>query len=117
MRLKIIFWLQLAMAPDLNGDLVYSNKSGLYGAYFVVTGESFNQFTTLNCRQAKSCPPDYTGPASGHFGDSIQYVDDSGNLKVISGASSSWGCSHNTGIAFEAADAPPYASICAEDHE
>jgi hypothetical protein len=61
--------------------------------------------------------PDYTGSASGHFGDSIQYVDDSGNLTVISGASSSWGCSHNTGIAFEAADAPPYASICAEDHE
>lgn len=28
------------MAPDLNGDLVYSNKSGLYGAYFVVTGMS-----------------------------------------------------------------------------
>jgi hypothetical protein len=87
----------LAMAPDLNGDLVYSEKSGLYGAYFVVT--------------------DYTGPAAGHFGDSIEYVDDSGNLKVISGASSSWGCSHNTGIAFEAADAPPYASICAEDHD
>jgi hypothetical protein len=61
--------------------------------------------------------PDYTGPASGHFGDSIQYVNDSGNLTVISGASSSWGCSHNTGIAFEAADEPPYTSICAEDHE
>jgi hypothetical protein len=29
------------MAPDLNGDLVYSEKSGLYGAYFVVTGASF----------------------------------------------------------------------------
>ena len=28
------------MAPDLNGDLVYSEKSGLYGAYFVVTGMS-----------------------------------------------------------------------------
>ena len=28
------------MAPDLNGDLVYSEKSGLYGAYFVVTGVS-----------------------------------------------------------------------------
>ena len=33
------YWsLQLAMSPDLNGDLVYSNKSELYGAYFVVTG-------------------------------------------------------------------------------
>ncbi|KIM46992.1 hypothetical protein M413DRAFT_422596 [Hebeloma cylindrosporum] len=87
----------LSMAPDLNGDLVYSAKSGLYGAYFVVT--------------------DYTGQAAGHFGDSIQYVDDSGKLVQIPGASSSWGCSHNTGIAFEAADAPPYASICAEDHD
>lgn len=29
--------------------------------------------------------------------------------------SSSWGCSHNTGIAFEAADEVPFASICAED--
>ena len=28
------------MAPDLNGDLVYSEKSGLYAAYFVVTGVS-----------------------------------------------------------------------------
>jgi hypothetical protein len=112
------FRLQLAMAPDLNGDLVYSEKSGIYGAYFVVTGASFVKFTPLNCSLAiGGCLPDYTGGASGHFGDSIQYVDDSGNLKVISGASSSWGCSHNTGIAFEAADAPPYASICAEDHE
>ncbi|KAK5167615.1 uncharacterized protein LTR77_007314 [Saxophila tyrrhenica] len=85
----------LSMAPDMNGDLVYSEKSGLYGAYFVVT--------------------DYTGFAEGHFGDSIQYVDDSGKLKTIEGASSAWGCSHNTGIAFEAADEPPYASICAED--
>jgi hypothetical protein len=29
---------QLSMSPDLNGDLAYSEKSGLYGAYFVVTG-------------------------------------------------------------------------------
>jgi hypothetical protein len=70
-----------------------------------------------NFRRAVCCHPDYTGGAAGHFGDSIQYVDDSGKLTQISGASSSWGCSHNTGIAFEAADAPPYASICAEDHE
>lgn len=85
----------LSMAPDINGDLVWSETSGLYGAYFVVT--------------------DYTGFAEGHFGDSVQYVDDSGHLKVLDNASSSWGCSHNTGIAFEAADEPPYASICAED--
>ena len=85
----------LSMAPDMNGDLVYSDAAEMYGAYFVVT--------------------DYSGFAEGHFGDSIQYVDSNGTLQTIAGASSSWGCSHNTGIAFEAADAPPYASICAED--
>ncbi|KAJ5157458.1 uncharacterized protein N7482_008558 [Penicillium canariense] len=85
----------LASSPDMNGDLVYSESQGLYGAYFVVT--------------------DYTGYASGHFGDSIQYVTNAGKLDTITGASSSWGCSHNTGIAFEAADQAPFASICAED--
>ena len=85
----------LSMAPDMNGDLVWSNEAELYGAYFVVT--------------------DYTGFTEGHFGDSIQYVNENGTLQTIDGASSSWGCSHNTGIAFEAADQPPYASICAED--
>ncbi|KAH9842219.1 hypothetical protein Tdes44962_MAKER01597 [Teratosphaeria destructans] len=85
----------LSASPDMNGDLVYSAESDLYGAYFVVT--------------------DYTGAATGHYGDSIQYVDSAGALRNIPGASSSWGCSHNTGIAFEAADAPPFASICAED--
>ncbi|KAL4868992.1 hypothetical protein BDV12DRAFT_90270 [Aspergillus spectabilis] len=85
----------LSASPDLNGDLVYSAESGLYGAYFVVTA--------------------YSGSAAGHFGDSIQYVNDDGELQVISGASSSWGCSHNTGIAFEAASEAPFASICAED--
>ncbi|PYI07030.1 hypothetical protein BO78DRAFT_386444 [Aspergillus sclerotiicarbonarius CBS 121057] len=85
----------LSASPDMNGDLVYSESAGLYGAYFVVT--------------------DYSGDASGHYGDSIEYVADNGTLVTIAGASSSWGCSHNTGIAFEAADEPPYASICAED--
>ncbi|KAL5334593.1 hypothetical protein BJX70DRAFT_411152 [Aspergillus crustosus] len=85
----------LHASPDLNGDLVYSAESGLYGAYFVVTA--------------------YSGSAAGHFGDSIQYVNDDGELQVITGASSSWGCSHNTGIAFEAAAEAPFASICAED--
>ncbi|KAJ5911353.1 uncharacterized protein N7473_000656 [Penicillium subrubescens] len=85
----------LSASPDMNGDLVYSESEGLYGAYFVVT--------------------DYTGDASGHYGDSIQYVTKTGELNTISGASSSWGCSHNTGIAFEAADQAPFASICAED--
>jgi hypothetical protein len=85
----------LSASPDMNGDLVYSESEGLYGAYFVVT--------------------EYTGDASGHYGDSIQYVTKTGELDTISGASSSWGCSHNTGIAFEAADQAPFASICAED--
>lgn len=82
-------------SPDLNGDLAYSEESGLYGAYFVVTA--------------------YSGRFKDHFGDSIQYVSEDGLLQDIP-ASSSWGCSHNTGIAFEAANAPPFASICAEDH-
>ena len=85
----------LAASPDLNGDLVYSEAAGLYGAYFVIT--------------------DYTGDAAGHFGDSIEYVSENGTLEAITGATSSWGCSHNTGIAFEAADTAPFASICAED--
>jgi hypothetical protein len=57
----------------------------------------------------------YSGSASGHFGDSVQYVNDAGALQNIA-QSSAWGCSHNTGIAFEAASAPPFASVCAEDH-
>lgn len=85
----------LAASPDMNGDLVYSEESGYYGAYFVVT--------------------DYSGDAAGHYGDSIEYVANNGTLLNISGASSVWGCSHNTGIAFEAADEAPFASICAED--
>ncbi|EKV04020.1 muc1 extracellular alpha glucan glucosidase-like [Penicillium digitatum] len=85
----------LSASPDLNGDLVYSESAQLYGAYFVVT--------------------DYTGDASGHFGDSVEYISASGKLESIAGASSAWGCSHNTGIAFEAADDAPFAGICAED--
>lgn len=85
----------LSASPDMNGDLVYSESAELYGAYFVVT--------------------DYSGDASGHFGDSVEYVSTSGKLETISGASSAWGCSHNTGIAFEAADDAPFAGICAED--
>ena len=86
----------LSMSPDLNGDLVYSEAAKMYGAYFVVTN--------------------YAGYATGHFGDSVEYVNDAGQLQTIKGASSSWGCSHNTGIAFEAADQPPFAGLCAEDH-
>ncbi|KAG8157220.1 hypothetical protein KVR01_012928 [Diaporthe batatas] len=83
-------------APDLNGDLVYSAKTGRYAAYTVVTA--------------------YSGAAQGHFGDAINYVEESSGERVtIQGATSAWGCSHNTGIALEAADEAPYASVCAED--
>ncbi|KAJ4988197.1 hypothetical protein SVAN01_06293 [Stagonosporopsis vannaccii] len=82
-------------SPDMNGDLAYSEAAGMYGAYFVVTA--------------------YSGSAQGHFGDAIQYVNEKGTLEQIPGASSSWGCSHNTGIAFEASDSAPFASICSED--
>lgn len=85
----------LVSSPDLNGDLVFSETAGYYAAYFVVTA--------------------YTGNAAGHFGDAIRYIDTSGKLTTISGASSDWGCSHNTGIALEAADSAPFASLCAED--
>ncbi|KAJ9148397.1 Muc1 extracellular alpha glucan glucosidase-like [Pleurostoma richardsiae] len=86
----------LVASPDLNGDLVYSEEAGYYAAYIVVTA--------------------YTGSAAGHYGDAVRYVDAStGALKTISGASSNWGCSHNTGIAIEAADAVPFATVCAED--
>ncbi|KAH7156446.1 hypothetical protein EDB81DRAFT_391485 [Dactylonectria macrodidyma] len=82
-------------SPDINGDLVYSEKAGYYAAYIVVTS--------------------YSGSASGHFGDAIRYIKTDGTLEEIAGASSSWGCSHNTGIAFEEADEAPFASLCAED--
>ncbi|KAI9650718.1 hypothetical protein NHQ30_000741 [Ciborinia camelliae] len=85
----------LTSTPDANGDLVYSATAGLYAGYFVVEA--------------------YTGDAAGHFGDSIQYVNDAGAIQTIAGASSTFGCSHNTGIGLEAADAAPFASICAED--
>ncbi|WZH40514.1 Extracellular alpha-14-glucan glucosidase [Fusarium acuminatum] len=82
-------------SPDINGDLVFSEKAGYYAAYIVVTS--------------------YSGDASGHFGDAIRYITPAGKVEEIQGASSSWGCSHNTGIAFEAADEPPFASLCSED--
>ncbi|KAI8688979.1 hypothetical protein NCS55_00153500 [Fusarium keratoplasticum] len=82
-------------SPDINGDLVFSGKAGYYAAYIVVTS--------------------YSGSASGHFGDAIRYITTDGKIEEIAGASSSWGCSHNTGIAFEEADEPPFASLCAED--
>ncbi|MBW0482195.1 hypothetical protein O181_021910 [Austropuccinia psidii MF-1] len=85
----------ITFSPDLNGELVWSERAQLYAAYFVVTAT--------------------TGPATGHYGDSIQYVGKNG-ARVDIPENNWWGCSHNTGIAFEAADEPPFASICAEDH-
>ncbi|RDW88970.1 hypothetical protein BP6252_01002 [Coleophoma cylindrospora] len=85
----------LTATPDANGDLVYSEASGLYGAYFVVTA--------------------YTGDAAGHFGDSIQYVTESTGALTQETGSSTFGCSHNTGIGIESSDAPPFATVCAED--
>lgn len=41
-------------------------------------------------------------------------MDDNGTLQDIA-SSSVFGCSHNTGIAIQAADAPPFATVCAED--
>ncbi|KAF2226101.1 hypothetical protein BDZ85DRAFT_213867 [Elsinoe ampelina] len=84
-----------SMSPDINGDLVYSEAAGLYGAYIVVT--------------------DYAGWAAGHFGDSIQYINNDGKVQKNAAGANGWGCSHNTGIALEAADAAPFASACAED--
>jgi hypothetical protein len=97
----------------MNGDLVYSAESGLYGAYFVVTGTCTNLAGLSIVLTSNNTA--YSGWASGHFGDSIQYVNNDGKLQNVP-QSSSWGCSHNTGIAFEAASAPPFASVCAEDH-
>lgn len=85
----------MTATPDANGDLVYSEAAGLYAAYFVVTS--------------------YSGDYSGHYGDSIAYVGENGTLETITGASSTFGCSHNTGIGLEAADEAPFASVCAED--
>lgn len=101
----------MTATTDANGDLVYSEASGLYAAYFVVTGKFHGQlYRELSDKVA------YTTDYSGHFGDSIQYVTEStGAIQTITGASSTFGCSHNTGIGLEAADAAPFASICAED--
>ncbi|QDS73249.1 hypothetical protein FKW77_004137 [Venturia effusa] len=85
----------LGSSPDLTGDLVYSEKAGFYGAMFVVRS--------------------YGGWNKGHSGDNILYVSKGGKLTDVKGTST-WGCSHNEGIAFEEADEPPFASICAEDH-
>lgn len=67
----------------------------MYGISFVVTG--------------------YDGETNGHFGDSIQYVTKDGKRLELPGKSSYWGCSHSVGNAIEAADEPPFCTVCAED--
>ncbi|KAI8448838.1 hypothetical protein BY996DRAFT_327273 [Phakopsora pachyrhizi] len=86
----------VTVTPDINGDLVYSEKSKMYCAYFVAAGYE-----------------DVEGGRTTHFGDTIQCVNPEG--KIAEGGAP-WLCSHNTGIGFEAADEAPFASICAEDH-
>ena len=98
--------------PDFNGDLVYSEKARLYGAYYMVTGSS----KVPSSEDRLLIDPAYSGFAKDHYGDNIMYVDEKGALKKIPKATSYWGCSHNMGIAFENADEPPYASICSDDH-
>ncbi len=63
-----------------------------YGAYFVVHGVS--------------------GPAQGHYGDKLVYVNDSGALQP---GGWPWGCSHNEGIALAPMASGPFASLCFED--
>jgi hypothetical protein len=77
-------------APVLDGALAWNGHR--YGAYFVVHGVS--------------------GPAQGHYGDKLVYLNDSG--KLLPGGWS-WGCSHNEGIALAPRAAGPFASLCFED--
>ncbi|KAK7537436.1 uncharacterized protein J3D65DRAFT_553404, partial [Phyllosticta citribraziliensis] len=87
----------LGQAVDMNGDLVWSPTKKLFAAYFVISY--------------------YTGKWTGHFADSIEYVDEDGKLQIIDGATSGGGCSHNTGIAFAEADDAPFCSACSEDQK
>ena len=77
-------------APVLDGTLAWNGSR--YGAYFVIHGVS--------------------GPAQGHYGDKLVYVNDSG--KVLPGGWG-WGCSHNEGIALAPEASGPFASLCFED--
>jgi len=77
-------------APVLDGALAWNGSR--YGAYFVIHGIS--------------------GPAKGHYGDKLVYVNDSGT--ALSGGWG-WGCSHNEGIALAQKASGPFASLCLED--
>jgi hypothetical protein len=77
-------------APVLDGALAWSGSK--YGAYFVIHGVS--------------------GPAKGHYGDALVYLNDSGT--ILPGGWG-WGCSHNEGIALAPKTSGPFASLCFED--
>jgi hypothetical protein len=77
-------------APVLDGALAWNGSR--YGAYFVIHGVS--------------------GPAKGHYGDKLVYLNGSG--KVLTGGWS-WGCSHNEGIALAPRASGSFASLCFED--
>jgi len=55
------------------------------------------------------------GPASGHFGDTLIYVDADGGVEPASDGGWSWGCSHNEGIALWPIAGQPFASECGDD--
>jgi RNA polymerase sigma factor (sigma-70 family) len=77
-------------APILDGALRWNGTQ--FGAYFVVHGAG--------------------GPASGHYGDKLVYVNAGGSL--VSGGWD-WGCSHNEGISLWQTGSGPFASLCYDD--
>ena len=80
-------------APVLDGALRWDGTR--FGAYFVIHGAG--------------------GPASGHFGDKLVYVDAGGGVEPFSDGGWSWGCSHNEGIALWPIAGQPFASECGDD--
>jgi len=79
-------------APVLDGALRWDGSR--FGAYFVIHGAG--------------------GFASGHFGDTLVYLDANGNVSSSSDGWS-WGCSHNEGIALWPLAGKPFAALCYDD--
>lgn len=77
-------------APVLDGALRWDGSR--FGAYFVIHGAG--------------------GFASGHFGDTLIYVDGNGNVES---GGWSWGCSHNEGIALWPIKGSDFAAECYDD--
>jgi hypothetical protein len=77
-------------APVLDGALRWDGTR--FGAYFVIHGAG--------------------GPASGHYGDTLIYVDADGSVE---NGGWSWGCSHNEGIALWPISGQPFAAECYDD--